>query len=72
MGGAKGPPLCYSTGRGQPRYPVSVHIFLLKALPPLIPRDMQFCGEVTPQEDGPEGEATKVLEAGRGHLDRDL
>lgn len=45
----KGLPLCYTTGWGQPRYTDSVHIFLLKAPPPLIPRDMQFSGELTPR-----------------------
>lgn len=47
----RAPHLCHTTGWGQPRYPDSVHIFLLKApaRPPLVPRDMQLYSEVTPR-----------------------
>lgn len=60
----KGPPLCYTTGWGQPRYPDSVHIFLLKSPPSLMPKGMQLSGGGYPQEVGPEEEATCALKTG--------
>lgn len=49
---SRAPSLFPTAGWNQPRHPGSAHILLLQslALPPLVPRDVQLCSEVTPEK----------------------